>query len=168
MKHSYKYCPFYCEENIWHLANQIKNGHVIFISNALRQTAVFNQLNCFADEAIFWDYHVVLIKDKQVYDFDSRLGFPIALSDYLQQSFQKDIAAEHQAKFKVIPATDFLAKFASDRRHMVDDDGLFIADPPDWDCITTNESSFNLDAFIDMTKNEYPVLSRDELEQHMF
>jgi len=96
------YTCYYCEENIYHLADaflkqpsitDIWDVFVVFISNECKAVALWNQkLAGSADKAIIWDYHVVLVlarsepvvpSDTQdraaqtwIYDFDTFLPKP--------------------------------------------------------------------------------------------
>ena len=42
----------------------------------------------------------------------------------------------------MIPASDFLCKFASDRSHMRGSDGKWLSPPPDYPCIATPGKSW--------------------------
>ena len=56
----------------------------------------------------------------------------------------------YKRKFRVVPAHEFLKRFASDRRHMKDSKGGWTKPPPSYDCIATEETSNNIDDFISM------------------
>lgn len=90
---------------------------------------------------VVWDYHVILLlKPKErnsaslgesdefraggtqnawVYDFDTRLGIPISLPDYLQETFS-GIPLMFESLFRIVPGDVFCENFASDRSHMLD------------------------------------------------
>lgn len=112
-----RYCPCFCEENIWHLCSDeqvpapVKARRVVFISNARRQVVVRRQR---AGDPVVWDYHVVLVADGKVWDPDTTLGFPVDLDAWLRESFDPD----HPPRFRVVDAPTYLARFASDRSHM--------------------------------------------------
>jgi hypothetical protein len=40
-------------------------------------------------------------------------------------------------QFRVIPADEFLSTFASDRSHMLDEDGKWLKTPPSYPCLQT-------------------------------
>jgi hypothetical protein len=87
-KFEHQYQAYFCEENIWHLAKAIK-GTVLFISNMNQRIAVFEQtLASHPDDAVIWDYHVVLAARGQIYDFDSQLDFPCPAQRYLEHTFR--------------------------------------------------------------------------------
>ena len=103
------------------------------------------------DHLICWDYHVFLICHKNghksvVYDLDSILPFPTLFDDYLNLAIRPIDVKQVQFKpfFRVIPASVFLQKFASDRRQMKKSDGTWLKDPPPWPCISTKEGVNNL------------------------
>lgn len=125
------YTALFCEENIWHLAQRlltqgarVQDLTVVFISNTSQQVAVFNQKTSRHHQPVIWDYHVILLhalqEDYLVYDFDSTADFPALASTYLDLSFPcfKKIRPEYQPLFRLIPATDYLHYFCSDRSHM--------------------------------------------------
>ena len=72
-----------------------------------------------------------------VYDLDTRLPFPCPFSSYAQRAFLP--AWSHppslQPLFRVVPAPLYLSTFASDRSHMLDARGRYMAAPPPWPCI---------------------------------
>ena len=91
MNMQFPYQAFYCEENIWHLA-QVKHSaqiktQVLFISNPQQSVELWLQkASGNPQEAVIWDYHVILLCQEQgkymVYDFDSFLAFPVQASTY--------------------------------------------------------------------------------------
>ncbi len=150
-----KYAAFYCEENVWWLLqnSQLKPGErfAVFISNVNRTCALWNQGASAPDSPVIWDYHVVVaVKDKLqcwIYDLDSRVGFPVLASDYLQATFPcQDIDTRFLPRFRVVSAADMGQHFVSDRVHMLDA-GDYLQPPPSWPPIGTGDS--NLMAFVD-------------------
>ena len=178
-KSQFKYCPFYCEENIWHLCQDKvfadKPAFVMFISNFNRRCATWYQRASGDPQVpVVWDYHVVLLvkeerlKDKQwlVYDFDSYLPFGVELDDYLRCSFMPDLEdsvmmrqslSEFSPYFKLICANDYKKKFSSKRRHMLKDDGSYNAPPPPWPLITASKG-LSLAQLTDMSCSEVCTL----------
>ncbi len=146
-----KYTPFYCEENVWHLAQEIpgRASQVVLISNPAREVLMFRQRG-FREVAV-WDYHVILAVDGVVYDLDTSLSFPCPVTTYLARSFAADAPARHAPWFRVVAASRFVAEFASDRRHMRDAAGGFLHAPPPWPAIHAARGS-NLMQFIDMQR----------------
>ncbi|KAK6011314.1 hypothetical protein OSTOST_23607 [Ostertagia ostertagi] len=69
--------------------------------------------------------------------------------------------------FRVIPCVEYLTHFSSDRSHMKDENGEWIAPPPDWEPISKNGLN-NINDFISMDPNILPNISvvLDEDEMH--
>lgn len=156
-----RYTPCYCEENIWHLAQHDALAQydrwIIFIANHRRACAFWCQRGAPDPQApVVWDYHVVLAAridgTTWIFDFDSTLDFPVAARSYLDHTFPvaARIPPPFTPLFRVIPADQFVARFASDRSHMREANGSFIKPPPPWPEIHTAQEQMNLDRFIDM------------------
>lgn len=68
-----------------------------------------------------------------VYDLDTRLPVPTPLPTYLEATFKyehsEDVAEQFQPRFRVIPVSNFLAHFSSDRSHMVTYETDLISEP---------------------------------------
>ncbi len=88
--------PYYCEENIWHLAGSLgqaaESARVLIISNPGGRVAVWRQKAASApDLPVLWDYHVILLtlgeSRWQVHDPDSTLGCPVPAKSYLDATF---------------------------------------------------------------------------------
>ena len=152
----FEYCPFYCEENIWHLCRdeRLPGGPraALWITNERRQVAIFEQRLAQPGQPVGWDYHVVLVTgrglDAQVWDLDSRLEVPTSISDYLDLSFPP-VSARFAPSFRLVPAAEYLRTFASDRRHMKDPDDGWLHDPPPWPAIGTGHV---LPEYLDLTR----------------
>jgi hypothetical protein len=140
-----QYAAQFCEENIWHLCQHPKlaelERHVVFISNYLRCCPFWEQrAGAEGSEPILWDYHVILFTrrspdlDGCVFDLDTRLDFPSGVEGYLQQTFRNValLPTAYQPMFRVTSAVDYVATFSSDRSHMRDDRGNWLAPPPTW------------------------------------
>ena len=175
------YTALFCEENIWHLANNlIQQGvhpselSVVFISNKHQQTAIFNQQSAEPDTPVIWDYHVVLLKKSSteclIYDFDSYSNFPSVAEHYLKISFpdEKRIPEEYQAYYRLIDAQTYINLFSSDRSHMQD-----ILTPekyPKYKAITKPATSkrITLTQFIDFKKeldNSSSLMTKEEFNK---
>ncbi|WP_019615368.1 hypothetical protein [Psychromonas ossibalaenae] len=168
-REDFLYQPCYCEENIWHLCQhkQFKNSCIIFIASKggsfpmLNQRAMDNP-----SMPVYWDYHVILLvlsEKNTVLDFDTSLPFSIDVDTYFSRSFldNKLLSIKEMPLFRVVPASEFITVFSSDRSHMKTDSGWY-APPPDWPLIRENET--NLSDFIDMTNNEIgEVLTYDDV-----
>lgn len=161
-----KYQPFYCEENIWHLCQHpdYLDGEVVFIAGygdyfpMLCQQGSENQ-----GSLVFWDYHVVLLKDGNIHDFNTTLPFSSGVNDYFAQSFidENRLSPLQVPVFRVIPADEFVTAFQSDRSHMKTSEG-WSAEPPEWPLIS--ELSSNLGQFANMGDLKFgQVLSASEL-----
>lgn len=109
-----------------------------------------------ADGLVVWDYHVFLIYEGHntswVFDLDTLLPFPVHFVDYYIQTFKSDdiLKPEFHRFFRVISASDYLNNFASDRRHMKNEDGTWIKPPPPWSPITCQSEVHNLPEFMSM------------------
>jgi protein N-terminal glutamine amidohydrolase len=156
-----RYAPFYCEENIWHLANDGIIQGVAFISNPRQQVACFAQGRSKTGEVMVWDYHVIGFAVESVtdallvWDFDSTLTLPCPAVLYLQATFPALPAkfAHVVPWFRLCTAADFVANFASDRRHMRKPDGSWEKPPPPWPCIqAAGQPAHTLGEFVDVTK----------------
>lgn len=99
---------------------------------------------------VFWDYHVILVIGSKVYDHDSILPWGCSLDRYLQQAIQPKFhhstseAADiitllnpsYRPCFRIVPISDYLAYFSSDRSHMQGTD----QSPPPWRTIKGQRS----------------------------
>ncbi|XP_064645092.1 protein N-terminal glutamine amidohydrolase-like [Lineus longissimus] len=122
-----------------------------------KKIPIWRQQACLEPEnPIVWDYHVIFVRCRdcgsELYDLDTQLPFPCELNKYVEEALCYDdkLEAKYRRSFRVIPAVLYLEKFASDRSHMLDDDGIFRTDPPTYPCITTPEIQNNLEDFINM------------------
>ena len=140
-----QYTPYYCEENIWQLCRQPQfsgmQAQVLFISNAAQQCPFWWQKRLPPEQPVWWDYHVILAVKAagwMVYDFEAALPFPTALQKYFARTFQFIPAVESRVapQFKIIPADEYSRDFYSDRMHMKNSTGEWLAPPPDWPLIT--------------------------------
>ncbi|MFK5986175.1 MAG: hypothetical protein QM479_12240 [Pseudomonadota bacterium] len=128
-KSDYLYTALFCEENIWHLAQSLfaagiksEDIQIVFITNKNKQIAIFNQIAVAQNQAVIWDYHVILLlkteQSHSIFDFDSRLGFTSDYQNYLKNSLPDNIITEYSSVFRIIPAQVYLNYFDSDRSHM--------------------------------------------------
>ena len=125
LRSCFRHQPFYCEENIWWLSSEAEiatdPAFVVFIANLKGHCPFFAQRAAAEGEAIFWDYHVILLDSlMQVWDLDTRLPLPCRLEDYLRRSFPPAgrLPADWEPRFRVQPSIRYRADFASDRSHM--------------------------------------------------
>ncbi|CAG0883822.1 unnamed protein product [Cyprideis torosa] len=91
-----------------------------------------------------------------VYDLDSLLPFPCPFQQYVCQTFngEKVLKPEFRPLFRVVPATDLLQYFHSDRNHMRRQDGTWIKDPPPYPPIESKDpNAVTLETYIDMDPN---------------
>lgn len=150
------YQPFYCEENVWHLASRAEalgaeNPSAVFISSPARTVGMWAQR---AGDPVVWDYHVVLIGDVNgvptIWDLDTTAGYPLDLGAWLDASFPFSgvIPPELEPTFRIVSAESFLRDFRSDRSHMRNADGTWKAAPPPWPPLSEGH---NLWEFVDPT-----------------
>lgn len=138
----YPYCPRYCEENIWHLAQEPFFAgapcFVAVISNAARACLFWDQRMCDGpDEPVWWDYHVILLVRQGgwlVYDLDTALPLPADAGTYLDRTFrmQEQLPIGIRPRFALYAGGTYVDSFASDRSHMRDERGGWLSPPPDW------------------------------------
>ncbi|GAA51940.1 protein N-terminal glutamine amidohydrolase, partial [Clonorchis sinensis] len=92
------------------------------------------------------DYHVFLIhsvhNEHWVYDFDAVLEFPSSFADYCVHGLLENEKLPEclRRQYRVVPGSQYLAYFASDRRHMRRSDGEWIAPPPSYDYIRGSQA----------------------------
>lgn len=184
-----RYCPYFCEENVWHLCldDVVTDGarvvslddrRAVFISNDRRAVPMDRQ-RAGQGNVIAWDYHVVLFAltrgGWRCWDLDHEGGVPQDLAVWMSSTFLvgaplevfrtltgKDVDAP---RFRVVEAAEFLELFSSDRSHMMDDRRRPTRPFPDWPAIDTGEST--LMRFID-TRAAWvgEVFSYDDLRLH--
>jgi protein N-terminal glutamine amidohydrolase len=149
-----RYQPFYCEENVWHLCHDERivgtRRFAVFISNATRACLMHAQRAAPPGEPVMWDYHVVLLTGRDVWDLDCRLGAPLPVQTWLDATFPVLLPAPSAPRFRVVDAELFVERFASDRSHMRDAAGGWKQPPPPWPII--GDGSMNLNSFIDMER----------------
>ncbi|KAH9315433.1 hypothetical protein KI387_024060, partial [Taxus chinensis] len=143
------------EENVYMLckslcsmgfaAPQGSDLFVVFISNENRQVPLWHQKASKIEGLVIWDYHVICVqksteKDAQVrvWDLDTMLPFPVQLHQYVTEAIRPSLPSflKFHRIFRVIHGPIFLRCFASDRRHMRNSEGKWIAPPPPYNCIT--------------------------------
>jgi hypothetical protein len=158
----FQYASCYCEENMWHLCQRTEIGgpqrFVVFIGAGAEFFPMWRQRAGDPEDGIaWWDYHVILISKGddgawQVWDQDTHLDLPMSLEDYLSESFPlvELIDSDLQPRFRVIPAETYLSTFSSDRRHMRNEDGQWLAPPPQWPPIC-RDGIHNLDDFLNVS-----------------
>ena len=151
------YQPFYCEENVFHLAREPQLAgrprEVVFISNAERSCPMWHQRAAVRPGwPILWDYHVVLLcaEPWEIWDPDTTLGFPAPAAEYLRRSFRDGLGEDLAPRFRVVEAGVFAATFASDRAHMRASSGRYKKAPPPWPAIGEPGAEPNLMRFVDM------------------
>ncbi len=157
---SLDYQARYCEENVWRLlARPALEGcpawAAVVSSEAGHFFALRQSAGRQADGFVCWDYHVFAVAEESdgsrwALDLDSELSFPCLLTDYLAETF---IPLRHQPaapRFRLMPAADYVAGLASDRAHMRNPDGSYMAPPPPWPAPGRGKSN-TLMSWIDVT-----------------
>lgn len=157
--------PYYCEENVWRLAHRKMKERphddyfVCFITNANKTVLMCHQRATKPNSPVVWDYHVILLawqkqsREVVVYDVDSRLAYPIELTEYISKSFpvQSLYPPDYHPCFRLLPAQLYLQFFSSNRMHMYNaQKRCWNAPLPPYDCIkasgTVNAGS-NMNTF---------------------
>lgn len=161
---TFKYTPYYCEENIWYLCQGRQfeefEKYVLIISNQYGGCEFRNQKLCLSpNHSVCWDYHVILIYREfhwLVWDLDSTLHMPATLNFYLESTFRNDTidAGEHPPamQFRPLTAEKYIKKFSSDRLHMRNERGDWLQPPPPWPPII-RDSGLTLSQLTDMTSD---------------
>jgi hypothetical protein len=136
------YTAFFCEENIWRLARRqesVDHCFVLFFFNQSGTIALREQ-KPFGEQGVgLWDYHVVLLDRVRglIHDFDTRLSMPSPARVYLDKTFpqQDSLHAQYRTTVRCVPAQEYLARFSSDRSHMLNENGVAHAPFPKWPVI---------------------------------
>ncbi|KAF2307934.1 hypothetical protein P3X46_004485 [Hevea brasiliensis] len=159
----FDHTPFYCEENVYFLCKKLcqkgiadaegSDLFVAFISNENKQVPLWHQkASKRADGIVLWDYHVICIQRKGdgdspyvVWDLDSSLPFPSPLAVYISETIRPSfqLFSDYQRFFRIVHAPLFLRNFASDRRHMKESAGNWIAQPPAYEPIVAEDGTVN-------------------------
>ncbi|SEI87407.1 N-terminal glutamine amidase [Cyclobacterium xiamenense] len=174
-KETFKYVANYCEENIWQLCRHPvlaeTDKRVVIVSNQAGNCSFWQQQSMPDSGPVCWDYHVVLLAfvsgEWCVYDFDSKLEFPVGLASYLECTFRPtQTTAANAPFFKVFPGDEFTRTLSSDRSHMKNAVGNWIFQPPAWDAIESDQfPGLHLNEIRDFSpKSPHRVLSLDELK----
>jgi len=129
-KKHHHYTALFCEENIWKLVESSLSSNIIipvdvlFIINQFDSIALFEQNKSVGEQAVIWDYHVVLSakinKQAAIFDFDSRCNFPTDINTYFNKTFSNYSGLHNHYKplIKPIPAEYYYYNFTSNRQHM--------------------------------------------------
>ncbi len=114
------YCSCFCEENVFHLCASLPpSGHVVFVSNERETVAIRHQRSGSPpDGRVVWDYHVFAVADGCLFDLDSTLSWGTSVDTALPLCFPADEHPMLQPKFRVVPASEYVSTFSSDRQHM--------------------------------------------------
>ncbi|XP_031398728.1 protein N-terminal glutamine amidohydrolase isoform X2 [Punica granatum] len=113
-----------------------------------------------ADGIVLWDYHAICVQRKRgessavVWDLDSNLQFPCPLASYVAETIRPSfqLFSEYERFFRVVHAPMFLRSFASDRRHMRDSGGNWVAQPPSYDPIIAEDGAVhNLNEYVEIS-----------------
>eukprot|EP00775_Hariotina_reticulata_P000928 gene928-biopygen1934 len=144
-RQSCTYTANYCEENVYHLLKQLLlNGKdpgqllCCFISNRNETVIVLEHE---APSVLVWD-------------LDTTLPFPASFEQYALQALQTQLQLQpaFQRFYRLISAVAYLQHFASDRSHMREADGSWMAAPPAYPCIQAADGcSNNLHCYREMS-----------------
>lgn len=178
------YCPYYCEENVWHLCADPRvaaaDRRVLFISNPARCVAMWGQRAApDPEQPIAWDYHVVLLLRPpagawEVWDLDALDPGPRAAEGWLLDSFDhaRLLPRRYAPRFRMVDAAQYRRHFRSDRRHMRRPDGTPMQPPPPWPAIRGEapacapvDDGCNLERFVDTADSSFlgQLFDLDEL-----
>jgi hypothetical protein len=143
MDHRPAYAPFWCEENIWHLAADPRVGdgerEVLLLTGAGGLVACWQQRAArFPGAPVVWDYHVVLAVDApagwMIWDLDSLIGCPVPAAAWLAATFpdSQHVKPEYQPRFLIMSGADWRRELHSTRDHMRTPQGGWRHPLPDW------------------------------------
>lgn len=155
-----RYCPFYCEENAWHLLGDAPWGEgvdaawAVAVTNARGAAALWYQRAApVPGEPVLWDYHVFAVSERAgqrtVWDPDTTLGMPCDGPTYVERTFQptRMVGTPWAPMFRRVAAARYRGRFTSDRSHMRGEDGAWLQPPPSWPAIGPGHS---LPALLDL------------------
>ncbi len=128
------------------------------------------------NDPIIWDYHVVVVVeaiDEQgaiggpvVLDHDCRAGPVLPIEEWLMASFPVEVAPTYAPRFRLITGADFVAGFASDRRHMRDAEGAPLQPFPPWPAIGDDKPN-TLDTVLNLDDHSFgDVVDLDGFADH--
>ncbi len=140
------YQPFWCEENIWHLAGdpQVGPGErwVALLTGVAGHFPCWGQRAAATPDApVLWDYHVILLVHQigwHVWDLDACRGCPLPATTWLATTFPEPerIHAAFQPRCLMVPASTYRSQLTSDRAHMRHGQGTSKGEwqqpPPPW------------------------------------
>ncbi|BFZ62721.1 Protein N-terminal glutamine amidohydrolase [Saitoella coloradoensis] len=167
------YTASFCEENVWHQCQKWKEDHpedfdrkyAVFVLTASERTPMFNQKLCKESKAMFWTHHVLSITCPEegsddpvmVWDQDTSLDFPCPFPKYCVETFKPTFNHDEalRRRYRVVPAQDYLDHFHSDRRHMKDDGGEYLSEPPEWEEIRGGNGEHNLHNYLSYEEVEH-------------
>ncbi len=142
--------------------NMIMYTAAVFITNAGGTCALRRQRAVPPGEIVVWDYHVVLLVEttgpqRWILDLDSRLGFVTPADEYVGKTFDPTFPPQYRPLFRLVPVSELLSRFSTDRRHMRRNDGTWIHPPPPWKPPQGAEaaSPHELPHFLDTTHSTY-------------
>ncbi len=181
-KADYLYAPLFCEENIWQLVLSLSakittsKMRVLIITNPDKKIALLKQRAAPDNQPVIWDYHVILLaeidNEAVIFDFDTRLPFVTPLAQYLSASFIESdrLLPVFIPVVRQIPAPAYLARFYSDRSHMLGE--IPRSDFPPWPLINADKQDsitladyLNTDKILDDNSQLLKVTSLSKLEQ---
>lgn len=155
------YQPYFCEENAWqalaHNLLEMPTQWAVFISNPAKACALWAQAAApSVGEPVFWDYHVVVMGlDERgvlwVYDPDHVPGTTCTLAAWWGATFpiMAEVRELYHPWCRVVERDAMLARFYSDRGHMLGPDGQWLKPAPSWPLLT--EGDVDLSTLMDMT-----------------
>jgi hypothetical protein len=142
VRENLEYQAFYCEENIWKLLARPElagwDAWAVMVTNQKRNVPMLRQrAGRPVDGLVHWDYHVFAAaldpeEGAIILDLDTQLPFPCALEQYLEDTLPPGSPGRATARFRLIRADEYIARFSSDRSHMRRADGSWIEPPPPW------------------------------------
>ncbi|KAK1577611.1 hypothetical protein Q3G72_023267 [Acer saccharum] len=149
----FDHTPFYCEENVYFLCKKLcANGvadadgsdlYAVFISNEKKQAYNNATLN--------WTSLYFIEKRRNYLGSTGVHVLQLHIKESLHNLVNTDPNRQQCAVFRIVHAPIFLRSFASDRRHMKDPTGNWIAEPPSYEPIVAEDTTVhNLNEYIEI------------------
>ena len=131
---------------------------MVFVSNVEKSCAIWRHRAAHSPDApMIWDYHVILLTKEQkrgwiVWDLDTTLDFPVKAKTWLQLSFVMgcSIPDAYRPLFRLLTSQEYLQHLSTDRSHMREKNGNWLAPPPEWEPSFQPELGMNLFRFVQM------------------
>jgi len=105
-----------------------------------------------------------------VFDLDTLLPYPCDALRYVKEALRPEdsLRPRFRQMLRVVSAQEFVTHFASDRSHMLNEQGAWLAPPPSYSCIQTKDCPMNLMDFVSMHPDSLPYVKSQILSVEQF